>query len=62
MLDRLVGLDLHHVLLVMRTIARFHAASVVLHQQEPECFKLYYDQIYIEPAMVESLGPFFTGK
>lgn len=60
MLDRLKRLDLHHSLLVMQVLARFQAASVVLNQQEPECFEPYDHQIYVEPAMIQSLGPFLT--
>ncbi|XP_069690902.1 uncharacterized protein [Periplaneta americana] len=44
------GLDLKHCLLVMRTIARFHAVSLVLHQKDPEIFKSF---------MVHAL---YTGK
>ncbi|KAJ9585241.1 hypothetical protein L9F63_002941 [Diploptera punctata] len=58
--DRLVGLDLHHTLLVLRTLARFHSVSLVIHQQDPECFELYKHQIFTEPAMEQSLGPFCT--
>ncbi|XP_069690921.1 uncharacterized protein [Periplaneta americana] len=33
--NRISGLDLKHCLLVMKTIARFHAASLVLYQKDP---------------------------
>ena len=62
MMDRLQGLDLHHSLLVMRTLARFQSASLVLNEQDPDCFKLYQHQIYTEQAMIQSLSPFFTSK
>ena len=35
------GLDLNHCLLVMRTIAQYHAAAVVLRHQEPSRFRSY---------------------
>lgn len=36
------GLDLPHCLLVMKTIAKFHAASVILHDKNPSPMKLFY--------------------
>ena len=39
MADRTVGLDMQHCLLVMKTLARSHAASAVLHLKDPEIFK-----------------------
>ncbi|KAJ4442925.1 hypothetical protein ANN_04522, partial [Periplaneta americana] len=37
--NRMSGLDLKHCLLVMKTIARYHAASLVLYQKDPSIFK-----------------------
>jgi hypothetical protein len=45
MADRTAGLDLQHCLLVMRTIARSHAASVVLHHKDPEILKPFNDSL-----------------
>ena len=42
--DRTVGLDMQHCLLVMKTLARSHAASAVLHLKDPEIFKPFDDR------------------
>ena len=39
------GLDLKHCLMVMRTIAQYHAASMVLHSQNPDLFKPYMEMV-----------------
>ncbi|XP_069690916.1 uncharacterized protein [Periplaneta americana] len=44
--NRKSGLDLKHCLLVMKTIARFHAASLVQYQKDPAMFKPFMDTIY----------------
>jgi hypothetical protein len=46
--DRTVGLDMQHSLLVMKAIAQSHAASAVLHFQEPEIFKPFSESFYCE--------------
>jgi hypothetical protein len=48
MLDRTVGLDMKHCLLVMKTLAQSHAASAVLHLNDPEIFKLLGEDFYCE--------------
>ncbi|PSN29269.1 hypothetical protein C0J52_28191 [Blattella germanica] len=40
-----LGLDLNHGLLVMRTIARFHACSLVLYRNDPKCLEFYEDSL-----------------
>ena len=40
------GLDLKHCLLVMRTIAKYHAASLILHLQDPSRFKVFLDNFF----------------
>ncbi|XP_069690933.1 uncharacterized protein [Periplaneta americana] len=44
--NRTSGLDLKHCLLVMKTIARFHAASLVLYQNDPKMFEPFMDNIF----------------
>lgn len=38
MADRLKGLDLDHILLSLRKLARMHAASVIAHENDPNLF------------------------
>lgn len=38
MCDRLKGLDLDHILLALRKLARLHAASVIVHDRDPNAF------------------------
>jgi hypothetical protein len=62
MLDRLQGLDLDHCLLVMRALAKFHAASVVLHQQDPDSMKEYEVNFFSEPNLYNNWKMCFSGK
>ncbi|XP_069701069.1 uncharacterized protein [Periplaneta americana] len=59
--NRRVGLDLQHCLLVMRTIARFHAASVILNQRYPESIKKFLVSFYHDPGTVSAWSKFFSG-
>jgi hypothetical protein len=59
--ERRKGLDLSHCLLVMRMLARFHAASVVLHDRDPEAMSLYDKNFFSEPELRESLQNFVSG-
>jgi hypothetical protein len=61
MAERRQGLDLSHCLLVMHLLARFHAASVVLHDRDPETMSLYDKNLFCDPAMQESLQNFVSG-
>jgi hypothetical protein len=61
MLDRLQGLDLDHCLLVMRALAKFHAASVVLHQQDPDSMKEYEVNFFSETSIKDKMKRFFKG-
>jgi hypothetical protein len=45
----------------MRLLAKFHAASVVLHDQDPESMSIYDQSLFAEPAVREGLGNFFSG-
>ena len=46
--DKTVGLDMQHCLLVMKAIAQQHAASAVLHLNDPEIFKPFTESFYCE--------------
>ncbi|XP_069690896.1 uncharacterized protein [Periplaneta americana] len=59
--DRTHGLNMDHCLLVMRTLARFHATSVVMHERDPDCFKPFMETIYRD-EMKEHLGGFFISN
>jgi hypothetical protein len=48
MLDKTVGLDMKHCLLVMKTLAQSHAASAVLNYKDPEIYKLFGEGFYCE--------------
>jgi hypothetical protein len=61
MAERRQGLDLSHCLLVMRMLARFHAASVVLQDRDPETMSLYYKNFYSEPGVREGCHKFVSG-
>ncbi|PSN29256.1 hypothetical protein C0J52_27954 [Blattella germanica] len=58
MADRLKGFDKKHCILVMKTLARHHAASAVLSEKNPEIMKPFYKPIHGEKAR-ESLKIFF---
>ncbi|XP_069701071.1 uncharacterized protein [Periplaneta americana] len=61
MADRLVGLDLQPSLLVMRTIARFHAASVILHQRDPDSMRKFLISFFHEPSSEYNFTKFASG-
>ncbi|XP_069690940.1 uncharacterized protein [Periplaneta americana] len=44
--NRMSGLDLKHCLLVVRTIARIHAASLVQHQKDSTMFEPFMDNLF----------------
>ncbi|XP_069690944.1 uncharacterized protein [Periplaneta americana] len=44
--NRTSGLDVKHCLLVMRTIARYHAASLVQYQKDPTIFEPLMDNVF----------------
>jgi len=51
MAERTTGLDLNHCLLVMKHIGRYHAASVVLHEKEPEHFQHFVESVHGNGAL-----------
>jgi hypothetical protein len=61
MAERRQGLDLAHSQLVMRLLARFHAASVVLHDQDPKSMSIYDQSLFSEPAIREGIRSFVSG-
>jgi hypothetical protein len=61
MAERRQGLDMCHCLLVMRLLGRFHAASVVLHDRDPEAMSLYDKNFFCEPELREGLQKFVSG-
>jgi hypothetical protein len=62
MAERRQGLDLTHCLLVMRMLARFHAASVVLHDREPHELSVYDKIFFSETGTREGFDKFVSGK
>jgi hypothetical protein len=62
MLERRRGLDLDQCLQVMRTLAKFHAASVVLYQQDPDSMKEYEVSFYSDPVVKKTWPKFSSGS
>jgi hypothetical protein len=61
MADRREGLDLAHCLIVMRRLARFHAASVILHQRDPDCMAPFLQDLFTEKANHKEFSQMFSG-
>ena len=61
MAERRQGLDLAHCLLTVRLLAKFHAASVVLHDQDPESMSIYDQSFFSEPVVLEGSRDFVSG-
>ena len=61
MAERRQGLDLAHCLLIMRQLAKFHAASVDLHDKDPESMSIYDKSFFSEPVIREGWHNFFSG-
>jgi hypothetical protein len=58
--DRLQGLDLAHCRLVMRKIGKFHAASMVLAERQPNVMKLYKFGIFNSEEKITHFESFFV--
>ncbi|KAJ9582748.1 hypothetical protein L9F63_022893 [Diploptera punctata] len=59
MAERLNGLDMDHCLLVLRSLARFHAISLALREENPNMFQKFSTTIFCE-EMRSDLETFFT--
>ncbi|PNF13817.1 hypothetical protein B7P43_G12439 [Cryptotermes secundus] len=61
MVNRGVGLDLAHCLVVMRRLATFHAASVILYQQDPECMTPFLESLFSESVNEKQFQQMISG-
>ncbi|PSN47055.1 hypothetical protein C0J52_09363 [Blattella germanica] len=61
MRNRKVGLNLEECLLVMRTLAKFHASSAVLHERNPRVFDKVNISFLEQPCVEYPLQKFITG-
>ncbi|XP_069701077.1 uncharacterized protein [Periplaneta americana] len=61
MCDRLQGLDLQQSLQAVRTVARFHASSLALLEQDPGCMDEYAVSFFTEPCLLSAWDKCFTG-
>jgi hypothetical protein len=60
--ERRKGLDLEYCVLLMHTVARFHAASAVLHQQDPDSMKEYDNSFLCDPSVNKTWPPLISGE
>jgi hypothetical protein len=60
--ERREGLDLDHCLMVMRSLGKFHAASVILQQQDPDSMKEYDNSFFCDSAILNSWPKYFSGE
>lgn len=56
--ERDLGLDLKHCLLVMRKIAMYHAASIIVFNENPETLKPFMSNIF-SSGQAQGFAPFF---
>jgi hypothetical protein len=61
MVNRHDGLDLDHCLLVMRQLGKFHATSVLVRQQDPDCMDIFQQSVVAEPINQEHFAKLFSG-
>ncbi|XP_069690955.1 uncharacterized protein [Periplaneta americana] len=59
--ERMRGLDMSHSLLVMKYLGRYHAASVVLHEKQPEKLQDFMESLH-QPSQKEIMENFFKGN
>ncbi|PSN47053.1 hypothetical protein C0J52_09361 [Blattella germanica] len=53
MLDRIEGLNLQQTMEVMKMLGRFHGASVILYEEDPDCFNPYLKSLFTERPIRE---------
>ena len=58
MAERTMGLDMNHCSLVVRTLARYHATSAILYEENPEFFKNVQENLY-SGKMKNNIDGFF---
>ncbi|XP_069690958.1 uncharacterized protein [Periplaneta americana] len=58
--ERMRGLDMNHSLLVMKNLGRYHAASVVLHEKQPEKLRYFMESFY-NPSNKDMMDKFYNG-
>ncbi|KAJ9580970.1 hypothetical protein L9F63_023855 [Diploptera punctata] len=59
MAERTEGLDKKHCLLVLNTLAKYHAGSVVLHKLDPKLFDEFCVNPFSDEESVELMEPMF---
>ncbi|KAJ9589202.1 hypothetical protein L9F63_028012 [Diploptera punctata] len=61
MAERTEGLDMDHCLLVLRTLAKYHAATAVLYEQDPQLFEPFRENLY-NNKLRQDLNNFYEGN
>ncbi|PSN36166.1 hypothetical protein C0J52_16997 [Blattella germanica] len=59
--DRIRGLDVKHCTLALRALARYNAASAVLHKNNPKILEPFYESAYNEVTVSHLKGIFEEG-
>ncbi|KAJ9589203.1 hypothetical protein L9F63_028013 [Diploptera punctata] len=58
--ERTEGLEMDHCLLVLRTLAKYHAATAVLYEQNPELFEPFKENMFKEKDK-DKWNKFYSG-
>jgi hypothetical protein len=61
MVNRHDGLDLDHCLLAMKQLGKFHATSVLVRHQDPDCMDIFQQSFYAESINQEHSSKIFSG-